>query len=480
MFHKSQRRRDNSGYLSEQRIAALGTAVGGAINILRISGAGSLDAVVETLLAGSSFDKKSLKPRELKRVRLEAKDGEWLDDALLVCFAGSASYTGEDLVELHLHGSAYIAWRIMELLNEQGIRQALPGEFSFRAVRNGKMSLTQAQAVADLIGASNDGAVRLALEKLSGTQNRLIQEIGEGLKQLAVFGELGIDFSDQDLDDDNLRLPTLITQLQPLIKTLERLRDSFDRGTLIQDGLRVAFVGLPNAGKSSFFNALLGQDRSIVSEIAGTTRDVVGEKITLKGEKHSVTLRLEDTAGLRSSEDRIEQMGIERSEKAAREAHLVLFLVDASTGLSSDEAIKQWGRLATSPSKTIGIFTKVDLAKPDTVSRLQKVLSETQISEWIPTSSVAGTGLSAATEAILRFAGRLLARENQEVVLTRLDQLAAVKGSLEHLQRAIEASALELFAADIRQALHSLQPLIGQTLPDDILGQIFSDFCIGK
>ena len=212
-------------------------------------------------------------------------------------FVKPDSYTGEDLVEYHIHGSPFIAQQVIERLLELGARQALPGEFSFRSVRNGKMTLFQAQAVSDLIAASNQGAVSLALEKMSGAQNRFLDELASGLRKTAALGEVGIDFADQDIDE--VSLPRLRANLTPYVELLEKLQSSFSRGIRLQEGLRVAFIGSPNAGKSSFFNALLGEDRSIVSEMAGTTRDVVSEKLTLRAKNKTITLRLEDTAGLR-------------------------------------------------------------------------------------------------------------------------------------------------------------------------------------
>ena len=177
-------------------------------------------------------------------------------------FVAPQSFTGEDLVEFHLHGGAYLASRVLEVVLALGARQALPGEFSFRAVRNGKMTLSQATAVADLISAANDGAISLALEKLSGTQHRLISSLAQNLRTLSALGEIGIDFSDQDVDE--VALPRLKERLAPIVSSLTLLQNSYGRGMRIQEGVSVAFVGLPNAGKSSFFNALLGEDRSIV------------------------------------------------------------------------------------------------------------------------------------------------------------------------------------------------------------------------
>ncbi len=434
--------------------------------MVRISGPRAFEAI-SSLVRTSNFAQAA--PRKLTRARLLSSSGAEIDDALFAKFISPDSYTGEDIVELHLHGGAYIASRVMEELLQQGIRQALPGEFSFRGVRNGKMSLSQAQAVADLIAASNDGALALALEKMSGTQNRLISSIASDLRDLVVLSEAGIDFADQDIDE--VSLEALNRKLIPLITSIDHLAHSYDRGSRIQDGLRVAFVGLPNAGKSSFFNALLGEDRSIVSEIAGTTRDIVREKITLRGERTTITLRLEDTAGLRSSHDPIEKVGIERSHKAAREADLVVLVVDPFEEFSSIS--NQWEALGSPATKTIGVTTKLDLNP----AKLQGSLG---IKTWVETSAITGVGIHEAALAITSYCEERLHRSAGEVLLTRQDHLEAVRAAREHLIRSTTALEHSLFAADLRQSLRALEPLIGETLADDILGRIFSDFCIGK
>jgi tRNA modification GTPase len=478
MARQLPRVQDKSGYLSEDTVAALASAPGGAVAVLRISGPQAFHVLGQITPDTTAI---RAEPRKLCRVRLidpEAPVGSAeMDDALSVRFVAPASFTGEDVVELHLHGGSYIAARVLDVLARLGVRQALPGEFSFRAVRNGKMTLSQATAVSDLIAASNHGAVSLALEKLSGSQNRLITDLAQNLRQLAVLGEVGIDFADQDVEE--VSLPQLKKRLEIVISALERLQQSYKRGTLIQDGIPVAFSGVPNAGKSSFFNALLGEDRSIVSDIPGTTRDVVREKITLSGSRNTVTLRLEDTAGLRATDNEIERMGIDRSIKSAKDADLVLFLVDSTATLAA--ALEQWKILGAPGDKALGILTKTDLLPSGPLTQL---VTECQnafgISRWVATSAKTGHGIASAVEAITEFAGQWLKRDPGEVVLTRLNEAQAAAESLEHLQRARDATELDLFAADVRQALTSMGPLIGETLPDDILGKIFSEFCIGK
>ncbi len=404
-----------------------------------------------------------------------------LDQALWAGFACPDSYTGEDLIEYHIHGNPWIAQRLLETLSHWGARQALPGEFSFRAVRNGKISLFQAQAIADLIGATNDAAVSVALEKLSGYQSQLVASLGRNLREIAALSEVGIDFADQDIEA--VSLPKLKERLEGVVHALEDLSQSYQRGTQLQEGIRVALVGLPNAGKSSFFNALLGEDRSIVSEIAGTTRDVIREKLTLRGVKTSLTLRLEDTAGLRLTQDTIEKFGIERTLDAAKNADLILWIIDPH---SPGSAIReQWDAMSkTLPpllrSKALGILTKVDTSDRSEVQSARNILQELGISTLAEVSSVTGLGVSEAAQNIANFCERSLERKPGELILTRLEHARAVNDALAHLRRAIGVPEIDLFASDLRQALNDLAPLVGETLPDDILGKIFSNFCIGK
>jgi len=468
-----------SNYLSEDTIAGISTQLGGAIAIVRASGPKAFEAL-RHIARLSSLER--IEPRKFIRTPLYMESGEPLDDALFVQFPAPNSYSGEDVVEFNVHGGSFIAHRLMETLQACGVRQALPGEFSFRAVKNGKMSLFQAQAVADLISASNDGAVSLALEKMSGSQNGFLEELSLNLRRIATLGEVGIDFADQDVEE--VSLPRLKIEVQPVLQLLKKLEGSFDRGFRLQEGIKIAFIGLPNAGKSSFFNALLGEDRSIVSEIEGTTRDVIREKLILRGKTATLTLRLEDTAGLRTTDNPIEIIGIERSYKSVRESDLILFIVDPRSPFSLVKA--QWEALVqASPevalaSKTIGILTKADEANKSEIDEFLRLGSELSIPVWIATSAHSGVGIGQAVDQIIGYCEKWTRRDQGELLLTRLDHLSAVVDAAEHLQRAVGAPEIDLFASDIRQALYALGPLIGETVPDDILGKIFSNFCIGK
>jgi tRNA modification GTPase len=468
-----QRSLDPAGYLSTRTIAALCTPVGGAICMLRISGEQAI-AIAEKL---SQTKLTTDLARKAKRVFLHSANGKKLDDAVLIPFFAPASFTGEDVVELFLHGSPIVAQKTLDEIFEQGGRLALPGEFSFRAVKNGKLQLSQAEAIKELIHAENDFALDLALEKLSGSQHLLIEKVQAELMQLLTLSEVGIDFSDQDIDE--VSLPRLKGRLKPILDLLESLRGSFDRGKRFTDGVPVSIFGLPNAGKSSFFNTLLGEDRSIVSDLAGTTRDVVREKLSLKGDQGYVTFKISDTAGLRKSSDQIEEIGIERSLKAASEADVVVIVVDGKAP-SIDQVLKFLGQVDLGQKQTVGVITKDDLLGANERVEIEKIVKSLPAMEWCFVSSKTNAGIEAVAHKIATLGEKKLARNPGEVVLTQFEHVQAVNRSLDCLNRAKEAFDLVLFATDVRHGMSELGPLIGETLPDDVLGKIFSDFCIGK
>lgn len=470
MAHHWSPRRDKSGYFSDSTIAALASGLGGPIAIVRMSGPQSLDALRSILEI-----KTTITPRLMSRGKFSI-DGRIYDDLLYVFFENPNSFTGEDLVEFHLHGNGLIVEKLLERLFQGGIRQALPGEFSFRAVRNGKMKLDQAQAVSDLISAPNEVAIEMAIEKLSGAQFSLIHEIHQALKHLATLSEVGIDFTDQDLDE--VSLDRLKQKLKPVLIRLLELEKSFDRGFKIQHGLSTCFLGKPNVGKSSLFNSLLGESRSIVSAQPGTTRDSVSESLTLQDETRCVTLKLTDTAGWRKTHNEIENLGIERTKTAIDQSEVVLLIFDL-TAVSEDELL--WVQGFDFEQKIVfPVLNKSDLVSENQIRDWKRVFQTTSFEEPTTTSSKTGEGIQDLVQKIVQRLSKGLYRNRGEVLLTKPEHLISVRESITDLNRAIHSKEIELFSSDIRQALHSLSPLIGETLTDDILEKIFSEFCIGK
>lgn len=461
-------------YFANDTIVAISSALGGAIGLVRMSGP-------ETGIILEKIVKKSLNELEPKRVYhgfLVGQDQEPIDAAVYCYYKNPQSFTGEDSAEFYIHGSYLVASRLVEEVIRQGGRQALPGEFSFRAVRNGKMTLSQAESIPELIEASNESAAALALEKLSGAQNRWIDEVSTRLRKTAMLSEVGIDFSDQDVEE--LELGRLKKQIPPVIEHLQSMAQSFDRGKRIQEGVPVAIIGLPNAGKSSFFNLLLGEDRSIVSDIPGTTRDVVREKITLKGKQQAVTFRLSDTAGIRKSTDTVESQGIERSRKAVQESDLVLMVIDASNP-DWPTVIGLWSSLSIKNQKVMVIFNKADLLKSSAEkTALQEKAKSIPYRELAWLSSKTGEGIQETAVKFASLGESDVGRKKGELILTRLDHVKAIEAAIQDLERSLNAPEYDLFAADVRQALAKLSGIIGVTTSDDILGSIFSNFCIGK
>ncbi len=468
---------DHSGYFSADTVAVVISGMGGAVSVVRVSGPAALEALrALTGKAEASFfeDRRAL----LAELR-EPKRGALIDVALVIVFRAPRSFTGETCVEIHAHGGKAPLTALMSALEELGVRQALPGEFSFRAVRNGKMTVLQAEAVADLIRSENDSAAALALEKMAGSQGSLAVELAEELKTLSALAELGIDFADQDVEE--VSLPKLQERASVVAEKLADLGGGYERGVRMQEGVRAALLGAPNAGKSSFFNALLGEDRSIVSDEPGTTRDVIRERVTLKAGVRAVTLCLEDTAGVRSARGTVEELGIRRTFDSGSRADLILMVHDVSSGPAPPAEVRDFCvNLGRPNGLTLGILSKVDLVSCEQSLRTQAALErETGIS-WLPVSVTRGAGITDAVEKIVSLCEVWTRRAPGEVLLTRLDHFQAVKAGLQHLSRALLVKDEELFASDVRQALVALAPVFGMTLPDDILGRIFSTFCIGK
>lgn len=467
-------------YLSDDTIAARITGPGGAISAIRISGPGAATAL--EALAGAAF-KAADKPRAMRLARLRGSDGRALDEALVVFFPQDSSFTGERAVELFVHGGGQVCQSVLQELRRLGCRQALPGEFSFRAVRNGRMTLEQAQAVRDLIEAPNSTAQSLALDRMGGRQERIFSERAEELRQVLALAEAGIDFSDQDLDQDShvevLGLDSLRRRLLPIESFLREVEGSLERGRRIQEGISIVLAGLPNAGKSTLFNELLGSDRSLTSEEAGTTRDVIREQFRLRGRDAAadeLSFILHDTAGLREDAGSVEQMGISRTREAVAAADLVLFAV--APGSDGPAMAEEWARLGRPASKTLLVLTKSDVAGTDSAG-IEAVLG-LPAGSAVSVSAHEGTGMEELQAAIYGRGIECVGRAQGAATLTRPEQAEAVRRAREALERGRAAPGHELLAADIREALEHLSFFIGKTSVDEILGRIFSQFCIGK
>lgn len=447
----------------QDTIAALSTPPGrGGIGIVRLSGPLACSIAVQLV--------RLARPLEPGRVRFAVvldDEGERIDEALVTYFAAPHSYTTDDLVEIAAHGSPVVLDMIVRRALTLGARLAEPGEFTQRAFLSGRLDLTQAEAVRDLIDAQTLAQARQAAGQLDGALSRRVLPAKQQLVELVALLEAGIDFGEDDVDvTPPAEIARRIQTIEPLLQALEA---SFARGRILHDGLTLAIVGRPNAGKSSIFNRLVERDRAIVTAQAGTTRDLVSERVSLDG----IPLELVDTAGLREGREEAEQIGIARSREAMADAALVLVVLDATEALNEEEE-----KLLTAVHSRAALIVvnKSDLA--DDAHAMEAL----QGFEVVQTSALTGAGIATLREKIVRLAtggaaaepGMLTNLRQHQAILNALDALGAAQGanrnSIPH----------EMILLDLYRALWALDSLTGQTTPDDILNLIFSTFCIGK
>ena len=447
-------------------IVALATPQGvGALAIIRLSGTRAI-SITNSVFKGSDLEKAASHTLHFGTIRENEKI---IDEVLVSVFKAPNSFTKEDSTEISCHGSMLIAQEIIKLLIGKGARLAQPGEFTQRAFLNGKFDLAQAEAVADLIHADSEAARKTAMDQMRGGFSKDIALLREELIHFASMIELELDFSEEDVEfADRSALKKLIQNL--LIK-INALIGSFDLGNVIKNGVPTVIAGKPNAGKSTLLNALLKEERAIVSEIAGTTRDTIEDEINLGG----VTFRFIDTAGLRDTADTIEAIGVKRAKEQMEKASLILYMFDVSTE-PLVEIQKTVTSLKKQPIPFLAIGNKLDLVGESVKSQLKKI----NIHPLIAKSS---EGLKELEDAIL---DKVNARElnTDDTVVTNLrhhQELILTKESLQAVLKAIDSGISNDFVAqDIRHALHHLGLITGQITTDDLLENIFSKFCIGK
>lgn len=398
-----------------------------------------------------------------------------LDEAVITLFKGPASFTGEDTAELSLHGSPFIRKRVMELLIENGARPATEGEFTKRAFMNGKMDLSRAEAVADLIHSESEAEHRVAMHQMRGGFSEELRELREKLVNFASLIELELDFGEEDVEFADRSL--LKSHVETVLEKMDSLLSSFKLGNVIKKGVPVAILGEPNAGKSTLLNALLNEERAIVSEIAGTTRDTVEDELAING----LLFRFIDTAGIRETKDTIENIGIERALEKAKIAETVLLLADASAWNVTE--LKNLAQ-KTGERPKILVINKTDL-----VNDIQRQIIETDILAHFASESY--VFISAAQKQEIETLKNLLynsldtsALQSNRTVVTNLRHYEALKRSTEFLRKVLSDLdthiSADFLAMDIRQALFHLGEITGEISTDDLLATIFSKFCIGK
>jgi tRNA modification GTPase len=448
-----------------ETICALATAPGGAIGIIRISGPQSLE-ILSHVFRGKgnvkSYPANTIHYGHItSSLPLEGSGETIIDEVLVSIFHAPHSYTGEDSVEISCHGSRYILNKVLELLTEKGCRQAGPGEFTQRAYLNGKMDLSQAEAVADLIASTNQATHKIAMSQLRGHFSSRLAQLREQLLKLTSLLELELDFSDhEDLEfADRSELKQLT---QTIYSHIAHLSHSFETGQALKQGIPVAIVGKTNVGKSTLLNRLLKDDRAIVSAIHGTTRDTIEDTIDI----HGITFRFIDTAGIRQTSDEVEQIGITRTYAAIEKARIVLWLIDSEP---SQEEINDMQHRCEGKSLII-IQNKIDKNIGD--------FAEIKISAKM------GEGIDTLENAIYKAADIPELLEN-DVIVTNARHYEALTRAQESIQRVVDGLQMQLsedlLSEDLRQALDTLSEITGgQITPNEVLGNIFKNFCVGK
>lgn len=459
-------------------IAAIATgSAATAIGIVRVSGDGCFALCGRVFRAAGGRPFAAQEPRKMVFGEMLDRAGRVIDRGLAVRFPGPGSYTGEDCAEFHCHGSPVVLRELLSALFAAGARQAQAGEFTKRAFLNGRMDLTQAEAVVDLIDAETAAAARNAAAQLDGGLRRVLEPVQEELLEVTSRFYAVVDYPDEDIQD--VRPEEIAAALRSAAGRLERLLDTCRRGQVLKSGVRTAIVGRPNAGKSSLLNALAGYERAIVTNIPGTTRDTVETKVTLGG----YLFRLVDTAGLRDSDDPIEQLGVARSRQALAEADLVLAVCDGTQPLTEED--HDLLREALAQADTILLANKRDL--PDFALPQPAANDAPNTLTVVPLSAKTGDGLDTLETTLARRAETLLPQAAQSAageLLTNQRQTQAAQRALDGVTRAKDALDLgmtpDALLTDVEAALEALGELTGRTVREDITARIFSRFCVGK
>ena len=464
-------------------IVALASPSGaGAIAVIRISGTDAITIAASVFQSVSGKDIEKQKTHTLHLGHI-VDENKVIDQVLLSIFKGTNSYTGENTIEISCHGSTYIQQQIIQLLLRKGCRMANAGEFTLRSFLNGKMDLSQAEAVADLISSDNEASHQIAMQQMRGGFSNEIAKLREELLNFASLIELELDFAEEDVAfADRTQFNDLLNRIEFVLK---RLIDSFAVGNVIKNGIPVAIVGEPNVGKSTLLNALLNEERAIVSEIAGTTRDTIEDELVIGG----IGFRFIDTAGIRETADVVESIGIRKTFEKIEQAQVVLYLVDGSR-LSDDGKLEtlllEVGKTRNQfPLKPIiVIINKMDLISPENVSIIDKKLTtNNQQLTTIYISAKQNIGVDELKNKLLSFVNTGTLRNNETIVTNtrHYDSLLKALDEIQKVKYGIQTNLpSDLMAIDIREALYHFGTITGQVTNDELLGNIFANFCIGK
>ena len=461
--------------LHTDTICAISTAQGGAIGVIRVSGPEAIDAAsrIFTPMHGKPLHERP--HYTLTFGKIHAADGEVIDEVLVSLFRAPHSYTGEDSVEFSCHGSTYILQQVMSRLLENGCRLAQPGEYTQRAFLNGKMDLSQAEAVADLIASTSAATHRLAMNQMRGGFSKELSTLRDKLLHLTSLMELELDFSDHEELEfaDRSELSQIASDIE---RTVSRLAHSFSVGNAIKNGVPVAIIGETNVGKSTLLNALLGEERAIVSDIHGTTRDVIEDTVNLRG----ITFRFIDTAGIRQTTDVVESIGIERTYQKMNQASIVLWIIDSTNSESTIQNSEF--RNSVSDKRIILLFNKSDQVTPEQREALEQAFAYIDAPKLF-ISAKSHTGLE-ELETLLVNTAALPEVSQSDVIVTNLRHYEALVRALDSIHRVQDGLQTGLsgdfISQDLRECIHHLSDIVGEVSTDSVLQNIFKHFCIGK
>lgn len=455
----------------DDTIAAVATAYGeGGIGIIRISGEKSLD-ILEEIFEFHGIEE--IVNRRMTYGKIVDRDnGQTIDEVLAVYMKGPATYTAEDVVEINCHGSTVSLRKTLSLVLRKGARLAEPGEFTKRAFLNGRIDLSQAEAVIDVVKAKTDKSFDVALSQLEGGLSSYLHDIRQNLLDLLVDITVNIDYPDEDIEE--ITYDKLEINIKQIGDMIEKLLSTASSGRMIREGIRVAIAGKPNVGKSSLMNGLLRETRAIVTEIPGTTRDTIEEALSIR----NIPVYLIDTAGIRETSDKVEKLGIEKSKEAFNNADFIIFIMDGSEEISSeDEEIIEYLK----ERKCLVLINKKDLEQKIDSVQIRNMLPNSQI---IKTSLINGDGIEEIENAVeeLVYGGEITQSESMMVNNVRhINLLTESRNSLEDaLQMAANREALDFIEIDVKNAYELTGEIIGESVNDDIINEVFARFCLGK
>jgi tRNA modification GTPase len=457
---------------SSDTIAAIATAVGeSGIGIIRISGSEAISIADEIFT--------SIKDKKLVDVDTYTahyghivNQGQVLDEVITLVMRAEKTYTTEDIVEINCHGGTVILREILDLVLDQGARLAEPGEFTKRAFLNGRIDLAQAEAVADLIQSKTEASMQLALDQLEGGLSEEVNSIKQDLISLLAHLEATIDFPEDEIED--FQPEELAARIDTVQQQIDDLLATSDRGKILKEGIEAAIIGRPNVGKSSLLNALVREKRAIVTDIPGTTRDIIEEVINIDG----IPVKIIDTAGIRNSEDQIEKIGVEKSEEYLAQAELILLVVDINSGITkADKRLLKDAR----DKEVVVIANKLDLGHHFELQKIRKILPDAPI---VKTAAISNQGINELETAIseLVYSGKVSAQEETMVSSLRHKRaLQRAKENVADVKETFERGlANDFLTIDLRAALEAINEITGDAVDEDIIDQIFADFCLGK